>query len=67
MAKRETRKNKFFRIIIIAIAVVTFWWGVWGLLDTFFHLNNPIIGYIIGIAIALLVLYFDDFRLKELE
>jgi hypothetical protein len=70
MAQKKKRKNtsqRFIRILVMSIAIVTFWWGVWGILDTLFQISNPLIGYFIGIIIALLILYLDDFHLKELE
>lgn len=70
MAKKKVQGNHYrrlLRILFMSVAIVTFWWGVWGLLDHIFMISNPVAGYIIGIIAALLVLYLDDFHLKELE
>ena len=51
----------------IALAVVLFWWGLWNLLDMLTAWVHPAIIYIVGIVVALFVLYLDGFHLKELE
>ncbi|MDQ3099401.1 MAG: hypothetical protein M3Q44_06665 [bacterium] len=68
MALRKRNKNKrLIHIFIMSVAIVTFWWGVWGTLDWLFQFSNPIWSYLIGVSVALLILYLDDFHLKELE
>ncbi len=51
----------------MAIAIVMFWWGTWGLLDLYLPESDALAGYAIGIIVAFLILYIDDFHLKELE
>jgi hypothetical protein len=65
VAKKQRRK--LFKILCMAIAIVTFWWGIWGILDTVFKLSNPFLNYGLGVLIAICVLFFDDFHLRELE
>lgn len=60
-------RRKPLRILLMAVAIVTFWWGVWGLLDSLFHIHNSVISYALGVIIAVFVLFIDDFHLRELE
>lgn len=65
--RKFKKKHKVFHIIIVSFAIVMLWRGVWGLLDYYFFNNSPVLSYILSVLIAFVVLYFDDFHLKELE
>lgn len=65
--RRFKRKHKVLHILLVALAVVMFWRGVWGILDTYFFPGNTLASYLSSIVIAFVILYFDDFHLKELE
>jgi hypothetical protein len=62
---RRTYHNGY--VVVVATAVVMFWHGMFGLLDTYFFPGNPILGYVLALAIGLFVLFVNDFRLDELE
>ena len=53
--------------MFVAIAIVMFWRGVWSLLDAYLFPDNILVSNLVSILIAFLVLYLDDFHLKELE
>jgi hypothetical protein len=65
--RRFKDKHKITHILLVAIAIVMFWRGVWGLLDEYFFTASPVISYGLSIFIAFLILYFDDYHLKELH
>ncbi len=65
--RKFKRKHKLLHILLVAFAVVMFWWGAWGILDDYFLPENELARYLLAILIAFIVLYFDDFHLKELE
>jgi hypothetical protein len=65
--RRFKKRNKVLHILLAAIAVVFFWRGTWGLIDIFFLPASPLFSNLISVAIAFIILYFDDFHLKELE
>jgi hypothetical protein len=65
--RRFKKRNKLIHILFAAIAVVFFWRGIWGLLDMFFLPTNPLVSNLISVVVAFVILYFDDFHLKELE
>ena len=65
--RKFKRKHKLFHLLLMAVAVVMFWRGVWGILDDYFLTSTPLLSYGLSIFIAFLILYFDDFHLKELE
>lgn len=65
--RRFKKKHKVLHLLLVAFAVVMFWRGVWGILDTYFLPDNQLLSYLGSIALAFIVLYFDDFHLKELE
>lgn len=53
--------------IVIILAIVMLWRGVWGLLDTYLFPGSPTLSYLISIAIGGLVLYLDDFSIDNLK
>lgn len=65
--RRFKHKHKLIHILLVAIAVVMFWRGVWGLLDEYLLPDLPVVSYTLGIIVAFAILYFDDFHLKELH
>ena len=65
--RRFKKKHKLFHILLVALAVVMLWRGIWGILDLYFFPNNSVASYLSSLIIAFAILYFDDFHLKELE
>lgn len=65
--RRFKTNHKVLHIFFAAIAIVFFWRGVWGLMDTYFFPDNPVISNTASVFVAFVILYFDDFHLKELE
>lgn len=65
--RRFKKRHKVLHLLLVAFAVVMFWRGVWGILDAYFLPDNRLLSYLGSIALAFVVLYFDDFHLKELE
>lgn len=62
---RKTYHNGY--VIVVATAVVMFWHGMFGLLDTYLFPHMPVVGYVVALSIGLFVLFVNDFRLDELE
>ena len=54
-------------VIIVVIAIIAFWRGIWGLLDVILFPNSPMLSYLSSIVIGALVLYLDGFSLKDLK
>ena len=60
----------FAKNIAIVLGIVLVWRGIWQLLDVvdfFWFEGNPLYTAIAGIVIGLVILYFPDKDLKELE
>jgi len=54
-------------VVIVAVAIVMFWYGMFGLLKTFLFSDNKILSYLVALSIGLFVLFVNDFKLDELE
>ena len=52
--------------LFIGIAVVAFWRGAWGIMDSYLFPNNYKLSSWFSILIGLLVLYFTNYWTKEL-
>ena len=68
--KRETKKKRNFKkisyTILIAFAIVSFWRGVWGLMDVYLFPNNYILSLSISVLIGLIILYSTKHIIGEL-
>ena len=65
--KKEKRNlQRIFFTIIIAFAVVSFWRGVWGLMDVYLFPNNHVLSLSISVLIGLIILYFTKHIIGEL-
>ncbi len=56
----------FFSMLMIGIAVILIWRGVWNLLDEYLLPDNFLLSNLIGIFVGLLMLYLPDKDIKEL-
>ena len=54
-------------VVIVAVAIVMFWYGMFGLLETFLFPDNKVLSYGVALGIGLFVLFVNDFKLDELE
>ena len=64
--KRWEKEHSNISKILIGIAIVLFWRGVWLLSDLYLFPNDNFLSGISSIFIALLILYLRNFNLKEL-
>ncbi len=53
--------------IVILIAMIMLWRGVWGLLDIYLFPGVPTFSYLFSISLGILILYLDDFNLSDLK
>jgi hypothetical protein len=53
--------------VVIILAIIMLWRGVWGLLDEYLFPGSPTFSYLLSIALGGLILYLDDFSLKDLK
>lgn len=63
--RRWEKKHPVLNALIVLIAIVLLWRGVWGLLDAYFFPNNPLLSYGVGSLVGILMLLLDDFELNE--
>lgn len=68
--KRETKKKRNLKTIsytiLIAFAIVSFWRGIWGLMDLYLFPNNHTLSLWISVLIGLIVLYITKHIIGEL-
>ena len=56
--KRKVKKT--ILALFIALAVVSFWRGVWGLMDFYLFPNNSLLSFASSILIGVVILYFTE-------
>ena len=64
--KRGLRENRVLFAILIAFAVVSFWRGVWGLMDTYLFPNNYQLSLWVSLIIGIAILILTNYATKEL-
>jgi len=66
--KLEENHQMLFALVI-ATAVISFWRGLWGLFDYIhfsFFPEQEILGYVVSIAIGVIILLASGYLMKEL-
>jgi len=53
--------------LVIAFAIVAFWRGLWGLLDTYLFPDNQLLSLFASLLLGLSILYFNDFNINEIK
>ena len=59
-------KHQIFFAIIIAFAVISFWRGLWGLMDIYIFPANPPMRFSLLVLIGLIILASTHYAAKEL-
>lgn len=54
----KKKKNSFLQVVLIALAVVSFWRGAWGLMDLYLFPDHEIISYVFSILLGISILLF---------
>ena len=68
LSKLKAHEQSFFALMI-AIGVIALWRGVWGLLDEmdkYVFPKDPHTGFLVSIAIGLIILGLTHYTVKEL-
>jgi hypothetical protein len=53
--------------VIIILAIIMFWRGMWGLLDTYLFPGSPTLSNLVSVLLGVLILYLDDFHINNLK
>jgi len=59
-------KHQLLFTIVIAFAVISFWRGVWGLMDLFFFPNNYQLSLWTSVIVGLVILWVTNYAAKGL-
>ncbi len=68
MMKRGKKKiaREVFYTIIIAFAIISFWRGVWGLMDMYLFPSHEVLSFLISVVIGIAILYETENLKKRL-
>jgi hypothetical protein len=64
--KKRKLKHKILFTILIALAVVAFWRGAWGLMDTFLFPENYLLSSLTSLFLGLIILMITKYIHREL-
>ncbi|MBD3304070.1 hypothetical protein GF343_02915 [Candidatus Woesearchaeota archaeon] len=64
--KIKSKHRKILFAVIIGFAVISFWRGVWGLLDIYLFPDNYALSLWVSVIIGIAVLVITDYATKEL-
>jgi hypothetical protein len=65
LSNMRTEHQTIFALII-AFAVISFWRGIWGLMDVYLFPNNLPMSFIASLVIGLVILILTHYTVKEL-
>jgi len=66
LTKPESRRTTLNSLIIV-VAIIMLWRGVWGLLDIYLFPDMPALSSLVSISMGILILYLNDFHLDNLR
>ena len=58
--------KKMMLTLVIAFAIVSFWRGVWGLMDLYLFPDNLLVSFAVSIMAGIVIIYLIKHRLKSL-
>lgn len=58
MTKKILKENSFMQVVLIALAVVLFWRGAWGLMDLYLFPDHEVVSYFVSIILGFTILLF---------
>jgi len=58
--------RNFFTMVMVVVAVIMVWRGIWNILDMYFFPNDPILSNLLSILIGLIIMYLPDADIKDL-
>ncbi len=53
--------------IVVVIAIIMFWRGIWGLIDLYLFPDSPTFSHLLSILLGALILYLDNFSINNLK
>lgn len=60
MKRGKNKIKETAHVLLIALAIIMFWRGVWGLMDHYLFPDNPALSYVLSIATGILILYLTE-------
>jgi ABC-type Fe3+-siderophore transport system permease subunit len=63
--KRFEHRHHILAAMLVGIAIVLLWRGVWELADIYIFPNQDIVSAVVCIVVGFTILYLRDFDLKE--
>ncbi|KKL91395.1 hypothetical protein LCGC14_1895110 [marine sediment metagenome] len=63
--KRRTMRT-VFSAVVIGFAVISFWRGIWGLMDLYLFPNNYELSLWVSVLMGVVILYFTKHLIDEL-
>ena len=64
--KKNSKTKNILLAILIGSAVISFWRGLWGLMDIYLFPKNPALSFSISVIIGLIILIITHYTTKEL-
>lgn len=60
--------HQFLFTVLVAAAVVIFWWGIWGVLDDYFLPKHPCrwLRYLAAVGLGILILIASHYGIQAL-
>jgi len=66
MMLTKKRLKDIIYTLLIAFAIISFWRGVWGLMDAHLFPGNKTLSFAVSIIIGILILFSTENKIKSL-
>ena len=64
--KEKRSARRVFYAIIIGFAVISFWRGIWGLMDVYLFPSNYSLSLLVSVVIGIIILFLTKHLIDEL-
>jgi hypothetical protein len=67
MFKKFKKGHPNIHAFFVGLSIIAFWRGAWMLMDKYVFPENAFLSAIVPAVLGILFLFFNDFKLKELD
>jgi hypothetical protein len=60
-------KHRNLYALIVGLAVILYWRGIWGLADVYLFPDNSALSFSVSAILGIVLLFINDFKLDEIE
>jgi Fuseless len=65
LAEQKRSLKDIFYALLLAFAIISFWRGVWGLMDLYLFPNYPVVSFSFSVLMGVIILFLTKNLIKK--